>query len=217
VGVSLGFTGIHPGRSAFKHLQVCAIAAGIAEPRINEVLELVNLSNARNRKAGAFSTGMKQRLSLATALLGDPQVIVLDEPVNGLDPEGIVEVRHLLRNLASEGRTILLSSHVLSEVQQTVDDVVIIRKGEKVKDCSLAELIEESRPCIHVLSPTPEKFQEFKLGEVDIQSNRVTIYDTHTKAVGNFAFTNGIEIYELFEEKPDIEQVFLQLTGESHV
>jgi len=160
---------------------------------------------------------MKQRLSLATALLGDPQVLVLDEPVNGLDPEGIVEVRHLLRDLAAEGRTILLSSHVLSEVEQTVDDVVIIAKGKKVKECTLQELIEDTRPVIKVESPTPEKFKLFTGGEIQTAGNRVSIYDATLAQVGNFAFVNQIEIHELSEERLDLEQVFLELTGDSIV
>jgi ABC-2 type transport system ATP-binding protein len=217
VGVSLGFTGLHPGRSAYKHLLVFATAAGIDEKRIEEVLELVGLTNAKNRKAGSFSTGMKQRLSLATALLGDPEVLILDEPVNGLDPEGIVEVRHLLRNLAAQGKTILLSSHVLSEVQQTVDDVVIIAKGKKVKECALQELIEDTRPVIHVVTPTPEKFNAFTGGQVNFSGDRVSIYDTSLAIVGNFAFTNNIELHELSEELLDLEQVFLELTGDRNV
>lgn len=217
VGVSLGFTGLHPGRSAYKHLLVFATAAGIDEKRIEEVLELVGLTNAKNRKAGSFSTGMKQRLSLATALLGDPEVLILDEPVNGLDPEGIVEVRHLLRNLAAQGKTILLSSHVLSEVQQTVDDVVIIAKGKKVKECALQELIEDTRPVIHVVTPTPEMFNAFTGGQVNFSGDRVSIYDTSLAIVGNFAFTNNIELHELSEELLDLEQVFLELTGDRNV
>lgn len=217
MGVSLGFTGIHPGRTAYKHLLVFAVAAGINSNRIDKVLELVGLTFAKNRKAGSFSTGMKQRLSLATALLGDPQVLILDEPVNGLDPEGIVEVRHLLRNLAAEGRTILLSSHVLSEVQQTVDDVVIIARGEKVRECKLQELIEESRPVVHVNTPTPEKFNTFTSGQVKSAGNRISIYDTSLVEVGKFAFANQIELHELSEELLDLEQVFLELTGEANV
>lgn len=217
VGVSLGFTGIHPGRSAYNHLSVFATAAGIDSKRIDEVLELVGLTSAKNRKAGSFSTGMKQRLSLATALLGDPQVLILDEPVNGLDPEGIVEVRQLLRNLAARGKTVLLSSHVLSEVQQTVDDVVIIAKGKKVRECTLQELIEETRPVIHVVTPTPEKFNSFTGGQVTTSGDRVALYDTSLKAVGNFAFVNQIELHELSEELLDLEQVFLELTGGTNV
>lgn len=217
VGVSLGFTGIHPGRSAYNHLSVFATAAGIDSKRIDEVLELVGLTSAKNRKAGSFSTGMKQRLSLATALLGDPQVLILDEPVNGLDPEGIVEVRQLLRNLAAQGKTVLLSSHVLSEVQQNVDDVVIIAKGKKVRECALQELIEETRPVIHVVTPTPEKFNSFTGGQVTTAGDRVALYDTSLKAVGNFAFVNQIELHELSEELLDLEQVFLELTGGTNV
>ena len=217
VGVSLGFTGLHPGRSAYKHLLVYATAAGIEEKRIDEVLELVGLTKAKHRKAGSFSTGMKQRLSLATALLGDPEVLILDEPVNGLDPEGIVEIRHLLRNLAAQGKTVLLSSHVLSEVQQTVDDVVIIAKGKKVKECTLQELIEDTRPVVHVVTPTPEKFNSFNGGQVQLAGDRVSIYDSSLAKVGNFAFINNIELHELSEELLDLEQVFLELTGDGNV
>ena len=216
IGVSLGFSGIHPGRSAFKHLQVCAIAAGIEQPRIDYVLDLLGLTHAAHRKAGGFSTGMKQRLSLATALLGDPQVVILDEPVNGLDPEGIVEVRHLLRELASEGKTILLSSHVLSEVQQTVDDVVIIRKGTKVKDCSLAELVAETKPLVKIVTPTPDRFKEFTQGECEFVGQHVTVTGALPREIGHWAFSHGVEIHELFEESLDIEQVFLQLTGDAN-
>lgn len=213
VGVSLGFTGIHPGRSAYNHLLVFATAAGINESRIHEVLELVGLTVAKDRKAESLGTGMKQRLSLATALLGDPQVLILDEPVIGLDPESIVEIRQLLRNLAARGKTVLISSHVLSEVQQTVNDVVIIAKGRNVRECTLQELIEDTRPVVHVVTPTPEKFQYFVGGQVQAAGDRVAIYDTSLKAVGNFAFVNNIELHELSEELLDLEQVFLELTG----
>ena len=213
IGVSLGFTGIHPGRSAYHHLNVVATAAGISKARIGSVLELVGLDHAANRKAGSFSTGMKQRLSLATALLGDPQVLILDEPVNGLDPEGIVEVRHLLRGLAAEGRTVLLSSHVLSEVEQTVDDVVIISAGKLVRTCELSELIATTRSVIHVKTPTPEKFDAFTGGTIESYADVVAVHDSTLSAVGHFAFANSIELHELREVQQDLEEVFLELTG----
>lgn len=213
IGVSLGFTGIHPGRSAYCHLKVLATAAVISESRIHVVLDQVGLTSAANRRAGSFSTGMKQRLSLATALLGDPGVLILDEPINGLDPEGIVEIRHLLRGLASEGRTILLSSHVLSEVEQTVDDVVIISGGKLVKDCTLHELVETTKSVVRVKSPNLEKFNSFDSGSVEILGDGIAIHGSTLAEVGHFAFINGIELHDLHEAKQDLEEVFLELTG----
>lgn len=213
IGVSLGFTGIHPGRSAYSHLKVLATAAAISKSRIQVVLDQVGLTSAANRKAGSYSTGMKQRLSLATALLGDPSVLILDEPVNGLDPEGIVEIRHLLRGLAAEGRTILLSSHVLSEVEQTVDDVVIISGGKLVKDCTLSELVATTKSVVSVKSPNLEKFNSFEAGTVEILGDSIAIHGSSLAEVGHFAFINGIELHDLHEAKQDLEEVFLELTG----
>src|SRR5215469_5163839 len=128
VGAALDSNTFHPGRSATQHLKVIATAAGLPHRRVGEVLDLVGLSDAASRRVGGYSMGMRQRLSLASALLGDPGVLVLDEPLNGLDPEGIRWIRSLLRHLAAEGRTVLVSSHLLSEVAQTVDDVVVLSK-----------------------------------------------------------------------------------------
>ena len=156
VGSALEATGFHPGRNARNHLRVLARAAGIDERRVPEVLELVGLADSTTRSVGGFSLGMRQRLQLAAALLGDPGVLVLDEPGNGLDPEGIAWLRAFLRHLASEGRTVLVSSHVLSEVEQTVDDVVIIARGQLVRACPLTELTEASHG---VVVRTPQTAQ----------------------------------------------------------
>jgi ABC-2 type transport system ATP-binding protein len=140
VGALLEATGFHPGRSGRDHLRVLATAAGLPPARVDEVLELVDLSGAARRRVGGYSLGMRQRLGLAAALLGDPEVLILDEPANGLDPEGVHWLRGLLRRLAAQGRTVLVSSHQLAEVAQTVDDVVIIARGRFVTHTRVAEL-----------------------------------------------------------------------------
>jgi ABC-2 type transport system ATP-binding protein len=140
VGALLEATGFHPGRSGRDHLRVLATAAGLPPARVDEMLDLVDLTGASRRRAGGYSLGMRQRLGLAAALLGDPEVLILDEPANGLDPEGVHWLRGLLRRLAAQGRTVLVSSHQLAEVAQTVDDVVIIARGRLVTQTTVADL-----------------------------------------------------------------------------
>jgi len=153
VGAALEASSFHPGRSALDHLRVYAPQAGVDDARCHEVLRIVGLDGGARRRAGGFSLGMRQRLGLATTLLGDPGVLLLDEPANGLDPEGIAWLRAFLRHLAGEGRTVLVSSHVLSEVEQTVDDVVIIARGRLVHASSLPELAALAEPTVRVSSP----------------------------------------------------------------
>jgi ABC-2 type transport system ATP-binding protein len=140
VGAALESSLAYPGRSARNHLRIAALAGGAGPGRVDQVLDLVDLTEAANRRVGAFSLGMRQRLALATALLCDPEILILDEPANGLDPEGVHWLRTLLRNLAREGRTVLVSSHILAEVAQTVDSVVIVDHGRLVTQATLAEL-----------------------------------------------------------------------------
>ncbi|RMI05074.1 ABC transporter ATP-binding protein, partial [Cellulomonas triticagri] len=153
IGAALEAADFHPGRTARDHLRIFAPQAGVPDRRADEVLDLVGLGSAARRRVGGFSLGMRQRLALATTLLGDPPVLLLDEPANGLDPEGIRWLRDLLRALAAQGRTVLVSSHVLSEVQQTVDDVVIIAGGRLVHASTLAELGALAEPRVRVASP----------------------------------------------------------------
>jgi ABC-2 type transport system ATP-binding protein len=160
VGAILETGEAHPGRSGLNHLRVLATAAGIERSRVAEVIDLVEMKGYARRRVKTYSLGMRQRLALAAALLGDPRVLVLDEPANGLDPQGIRWLRDLLRSLADEGRTVLVSSHVLAEVAQTVDDVVIIHKGRLVQHAKMAELAGMTGPAAVVRTPDAGRFAE---------------------------------------------------------
>ena len=157
VGAVLDGGMLHPGRSGRNHLRALGKAAGLADQRVDELLELVALSDAADRRAGGYSLGMRQRLGLAAALLGDPRVLVLDEPANGLDPQGIRWLRDFLRTLASEGRAVLVSSHVLAEVAQTADDVVVINQGRSVAQAPLSEIMARSGGGMKVAGPDVRK------------------------------------------------------------
>jgi ABC-2 type transport system ATP-binding protein len=217
VGAVLESTSFHPGRSARNHLRVYAAAAGMPDRRADEVLELVGLTPAAKYAVRGFSMGMRQRLSLATAMLGDPRVLILDEPANGLDPEGIVWLRGLLRHLArNEGRTVLVSSHVLSEVEQTVDSVVIIARGRLVHEGTLDELRGAGSVTVVVDSPTPDKLMQAlaPLGVTATPAAGSTIHvtGTTTAAVGHAAWQANIELHGLRQEQSSLESVFLELT-----
>ncbi|MGD9955229.1 MAG: ABC transporter ATP-binding protein [Candidatus Nanopelagicales bacterium] len=217
VGSALEATGFHPGRSARNHLRVLARSAGLDEARVPVVLETVGLSDAADRSVGGFSLGMRQRLQLAAALLGDPGVLVLDEPANGLDPEGIAWLRAFLRYLAGEGRTVLVSSHVLSEVEQTVDDVVIIAGGRLVRACPLSELTT-GRAHVVVRTPSAEQLAAAIASaapgtEVTAEDGQLLVSDLSTADVGRIAFGAGVELHELRAGTDDLEQVFLALTS----
>lgn len=221
VGAALEAASFHPGRSARDHLRVYAPQVGVPDSRCDEVLELVGLTGVADRRTGGFSLGMRQRLGLATTLLGDPGVLVLDEPANGLDPEGIAWLRAFLRHLAGEGRTVLVSSHVLSEVQQTVDDVVIIAHGRLVHASSLAELAVLAQRAVRVSSPDADGLARLVAGHWPGQADppdparpgSVLLRDVDTAAVGAAAFAAGLELHELATRDVGLEDVFLRLTG----
>ena len=216
VGAVLEAANFHPGRSGRNHLRVLATATGIPHSRVEEVLKLVDLSDAAGRRAGGYSLGMRQRLSLAGALLGDPQVLILDEPANGLDPQGIRWLRELLRSLVSEGRTIFLSSHVLGEIEQIADEVVIIHRGKFVEHASTAELAARSAGGIRVRSPQVDRLRAVleeagvKVGSVE--GDLLVAADTTTAQVGELAAANGIVLHELVAEVSTLEEAFLELT-----
>jgi ABC-2 type transport system ATP-binding protein len=218
VGAVLEASSYHPGRSARNHLRVVATAAGLPLNRADAVLEQVGLTGAARRRVGGFSLGMRQRLGLATALLGDPQVLILDEPANGLDPEGVHWLRGLLRHLADQGRTVLVSSHVLAEVAQTVDQVVIIARGRLVTQSTLAALTARTDQLVRVRTPQAETLRSL-LAAQGIQANpdgaeQLLAADTTTETVGKTAAAAGIVIYEMGAERSNLEDVFLQLTSQ---
>ena len=219
VGAALEASSFHPGRTARDHLRVLAPQVGVPTARCDEVLELVGLSDAANRRAGGFSLGMRQRLGLAATLLGDPKVLLLDEPANGLDPQGIAWLRALLRHLAGEGRTVLVSSHVLSEVQQTVDDVVIIAKGRLVHASPIGGLAALTTRQVLVASPDAAALERLVAGRFAAQSTPAgapgafLVRDVDAAAVGAAAFAERVELHQLATRDVGLEQVFLQLTG----
>lgn len=218
VGAGLEATGFHAGRSARDHLRVLAATARIPTTRIEEVLGLVGLGEAASRRVGGFSLGMRQRLALAAALLGDPPVLLLDEPANGLDPQGIAWLRGFLRFLAGQGRTVLVSSHVLSEVQQTVDEIVIIARGRLVRQAPLAVL--EGPPVAVVRSPQAGRLATALAGAgLGVDSTPedpdvLHVAGASTADVGRLAHSAGVEIHELYRKASALEEVFLSLTVE---
>jgi len=222
VGAALEATGFHPGRTARNHLRVLALAAGLDPARADEVLAQVGLTEAADRRTGGFSLGMRQRLSLAAALLGDPAVLILDEPANGLDPEGIAWLRQFLRHLAGQGRTVLVSSHVLVEVQQTVDDVVIIARGKLVRQCTLAELVASSTSHVRAVTPDAERLAAALREGVDgavpslveVDGSALRVEGVPAAIVGRAALRAGAELHELGEARSDLEEVFLELTAD---
>ena len=214
VGAVLEASEVHPGRSGRNHLRVLAAAAGIPRARVEEVLELVELTAAAHRRVKGYSLGMRQRLGLASALLGDPEVLVLDEPANGLDPAGIRWLRDLLRSLAAEGRTILVSSHVLAEVAQTVDRVVIIHRGRLVQQATVAEVLAGAQGGTLVRSPELEKLTRLLTanGGNVLAGGDGLVVGLPPERVGELAAANGIVLHELRVEQATLEEVFLELT-----
>ncbi|CAN5230949.1 ATP-binding cassette domain-containing protein [soil metagenome] len=214
VGAVLETVDAHSGRSGRNHIRVLALAAGLPGSRVDEVLELVDLTEAARRRAGGYSLGMRQRLGLAAGLLGDPEVLVLDEPANGLDPHGIRWLRDLLRSLAGEGRTVLISSHVLAEVAQTVDDVVIIHRGKLVRQAAMAEVIAMAAGATLVRSPDSDRLASLLAAE-DVRAlgdGRFAV-SVPPERVGEIAAANSIVLHELTVERATLEEVFLELTG----
>ena len=216
VGAVLEASEVHPGRSGRNHLRVLAAAAGIPRSRVDEVLALVELTSAAKKRVKGYSLGMRQRLGLATALLGDPEVLVLDEPANGLDPAGVRWLRDLLRSLAADGRTILVSSHVLAEVAQTVDRVVIIHRGSLIQQASIAEVLAGAQGATRVQTPDSARLRELLAAEgatVTAVDEQTLAVDLAPARVGELAAANAIVLHELTVERATLEEVFLELTG----
>ena len=216
VGSALEASNFHPGRSGRNHLRVLADTAGIPLRRVDEMLVLVGLEAAGRKRAGGYSMGMRQRLGLAAALLGDPQVLLLDEPANGLDPEGIRWLRGLLRGLSAEGKTILVSSHLLQEVEQTVDDVVIINNGKLVRAGTIETLHGEGT-CV-VRTSDPERLAQALFATAQLTSHpegsdgALSVATEDLKLIGDVALAEGLPIWELRSVGGDLEDLFFRLT-----
>jgi ABC-2 type transport system ATP-binding protein len=217
VGAVLEATDFHPGRSGRDHLRALGRAVGVPDSRADDVLQTVELQKAGRRRVKGYSLGMRQRLGLASALLGDPELLILDEPANGLDPEGVRWLRDFLRAFASGGRTVLVSSHVLAEVAQTVDQVLIITHGRLVVESSLEQLTSRVGGTVRVRTPKPDQLQEALHREhLDATTDEQTLLvrGADTDRVGEIAFAAGVPLHELLAEGSSLEEIFLELTSE---
>jgi ABC-2 type transport system ATP-binding protein len=219
IGAVLEATDFHPGRSGRDHLRMLGQAVNIPDSRADEVLRQVDLGDAGRRRVKGYSLGMRQRLGLAAALLGDPELLILDEPANGLDPEGVRWLRDFLHKLASEGRTVLISSHVLAEVAQTADRVLIISRGQLVLSSSLTELTARAGGAVRVRSADPQRLTRALLDEA-LQvtagtDHALLVHGASSERIGEIAFAAGVPVHELVNDAGLLEDVFLELTSEA--
>jgi ABC-2 type transport system ATP-binding protein len=217
VGAVLESTSFHPARRARDHLRMVARGGRIERARVGAVLEIVGLSEVAKRRVGGFSMGMRQRLGLATALLGDPRVLILDEPANGLDPQGIAWLRELLRFLANEGRTVLVSSHLLAEMAQTIDDVVIIAEGQLRASGPLSTLTRQVQSSVRVKTPDAERLADLLRPRFPairrLAAQMIAVDGATPEQIGPLLAEHQIVIHELVTQSTDLESVFLSLTG----
>ncbi|WP_405486717.1 ATP-binding cassette domain-containing protein [Nocardia sp. NBC_00511] len=222
VGALLDAKWVHPNRSARSHLRWMAASNNIPASRVEEVLRLVGLSEVANKSAGGFSLGMSQRLGLAGALLGDPQVLLFDEPVNGLDPEGILWIRRFMQRLAAEGRTVLVSSHLLSEMSLTAEHLIVIGMGKLMADMSTKEFIEKaSEQSVRVRSPQLDQLRSLLTSNgmtvredgADSEGPALVVAGVTSDAVGKLAGGNDITLYELSPQRASLEEAFIRMTG----
>jgi ABC-2 type transport system ATP-binding protein len=219
VGAVLEATDFHPGRSGRNHLLILSRAAGLPDARVDQVMGLVELTGAAKRRVKGYSLGMRQRLGLAAALLGEPELLILDEPANGLDPEGVRWLRDFLRAFAAEGRTVFVSSHVLAEVAQTVDQVLIINRGRLVIESPLAELTARVGGAVRIRTPRQQelaaRLRAGGLEPTEATDGALLVPGTTREHVGETAFAAGIPVHELATEGASLEEVFLELTAET--
>jgi ABC-2 type transport system ATP-binding protein len=220
VGVLLEARAIHGGRSAYAHLLALAQTNGIPRSRVDALVDLVGLREVARRRAGNFSLGMGQRLGIAAALLGDPEVVVLDEPVNGLDPEGIRWIRDLLRDLAAEGRTVLVSSHLMSEMAVTADHLVVVGQGRLIADTSVADFVDRaSTNYVVVRTPEPDRLRTAVTGPDvtvgPVRDGAVEVRGLSLEQIGRVAFDERIPLYELSAQQASLEQAFMELTRDA--
>ncbi len=215
VGAVLEATSFHPSRRARSHLRMVALAAGIDQSRVDVVLDQVGLTGDAKRKVGGFSLGMRQRLELATALLGNPGLLILDEPSNGLDPQGIVWLREFMRHLASEGRTVLVSSHLLSEMAQTIDDVIIVSQGKLRAQGPLSTLADQAKSSMKIVTPEADRTMAVlaATGFNPVRSALDTVtVDVSPPQLGPVLAANQLVVYELIHQRADLESLFMSLT-----
>jgi ABC-2 type transport system ATP-binding protein len=219
VGALIDARAAHGGRSARNHLLCLAQTNGISRPRVDEVLDIVGLSDVAGKRSKGFSLGMSQRLGIAAALLGDPQVLMFDEPVNGLDPEGILWIRNLMRSLATEGRVVFVSSHLMSEMENTADHLIVVGRGRLIADCGMAEFIESSSgQAVMVRTPSPDVLTRAAAaagGSVTRESDQLRVRGLSEEQVGDIAFASGVPVYHLAAAKVSLEQAFMELTADS--
>jgi ABC-2 type transport system ATP-binding protein len=216
VGALLEARAIHTGRSAYNHLLALAATTGIPRRRVDEVVDLVGLREVARKRAGGFSLGMGQRLGIASALLGDPATLILDEPVNGLDPEGILWIRNLLKALAAEGRTVFVSSHLMSEMALTADQLIIVGRGRLIADVSVAEFTRSSRHSVRVRSPQAAVLRDALTGpEVSVTTTGADVLEIDgldSETVGRIASEHGVMLFELVPHTASLEEAFMELT-----
>lgn len=218
IGALLDAKGVHPGRTAQNHLRALAATHGIGKGRVDEVLEMTGLTEVARKRVGGFSLGMGQRLGIAAALLGDPRTLLLDEPVNGLDPDGVMWVRQLLRHLASEGRTVVLSSHLMSEMSMVADHVVVFGQGSIVADAPITELMNGGSQRVRVVTPTPEHLERaiaaFDVTTESSAPGELTLTGIEAQQVGELCAREQIVIHELTPLTTSLEDVYMALTRE---
>jgi ABC-2 type transport system ATP-binding protein len=220
VGALLEAQSVHTGRSAYDHLLALAQTHGIGRQRVSELIEAVGLEEVAKKRAGSFSLGMGQRLGIASALLGDPRVVMLDEPVNGLDPEGVLWVRNLLKKLAAEGRTVFVSSHLMSEMALTAEHLIVIGRGELIADMGVEELVRgASNRSVRVRSPQAARLAELVgaagVSVRSVEPSLIEIGGLDAEQIGLTAAANQIVLFELTPREASLEEAFMELTGDA--
>ena len=220
VGALLEAKAVHGGRSAYNHLLCLAQTNGLPGRRVGEVLDLVGLSDVARKRVKGFSLGMSQRLGIAATMLGDPKMLMFDEPVNGLDPEGILWIRNLMKALAAEGRTVFVSSHLMSEMENTADHLIVIGRGQLIADCTMKEFVASaSGAAVRVRTPSAEQLVRAVTGKgassVIGDDGSVEVRGMSTEQVGDLAFAQGIRLHELTTVRASLEEAFMELTASS--
>ena len=220
VGALLDAKAVHGGRTAYNHLWCLAATNGIPRSRVDEVIGIVGLEDVARKRSKGFSLGMSQRLGIAATLLGDPEILMFDEPVNGLDPEGIRWIRQLMRSLAAEGRTVFVSSHLMSEMENTADHLIVIGRGKLIADCPMAEFTAGSAAGRATVVKTPDGGRLAEAvaaagGTLERGDDDFTVHDLDAERVGELALANGILLHYLAPSRVSLEEAFMELTADS--